>query len=71
MRTYAQKRNVESIEKLVIRSASTEWMAPNKCHAIFFVNWSAQVPRASSPARKMSLFPSFIIRHVQLCYPMQ
>ena len=42
--TCAHKRDVRRIEKLVIRSAHTKWIAPNKCHGIFFVHWSAQVP---------------------------
>ena len=35
---YAQVGNVERFEQLVIRCAQTKWMAPNKCHGIFFVH---------------------------------
>ena len=49
------------IEKSVIRYVRTKWMTPNKCCGIFLVHWSGQVHRASSPARKMSLFSSIII----------
>ena len=36
--------NVQRIEKLVIRFARTKWMAPNKCHGIFVMHWSGQIP---------------------------
>ena len=36
--------DVSKIEKLVLKSACTKWMAPNKCHGIFFMRWSGEVP---------------------------
>ena len=42
---YVRTRgDVGRIEKLVLRSAQIKWMAPNKCHVIFSVYWSGQVP---------------------------
>ena len=38
------KEDVGRIEKLIIRSTHTKWIAPNKCHGVFFVHWSGQVP---------------------------
>ena len=42
MRRYTQKGGCGNIEYLVLRSAHTKWMAPNKYHGIRFVRWSDQ-----------------------------
>ena len=55
---------VGRIEKLVMRSARTKWITPNRCH--FLCIGPAKYPRASSPAREMLLFPFIIIHHVLL-----
>ena len=34
MRTFAYKGDVGRIEKSIIKSARTKWMAPNKCKAM-------------------------------------
>ena len=34
---------LDKVNKKVIRSGRTKWMAPNKCHGTFFVHWSSQV----------------------------
>ena len=45
MCTFAHKGEYKrEDQKMVIRSARTKWIAPNKCHKIFFVHWSGQVP---------------------------
>ena len=44
MRACAPKRDVGRTEKLVIRSARSKLMASDKCHGLFFVQWSGQVP---------------------------
>ena len=49
-----------------MRCICTKWMALNKCYGIFFVHWPGQVPRASSPERKM-----FFVPHVRLFYRMR
>ena len=36
MRTCRTRGDVGRIEKLIIRSAPTKWIAPNKCQGIFF-----------------------------------
>ena len=58
LNTYmcVQVGDVKMIEKLAIRSSSTKLMAPSKYHGMM---------APSSPAKKMSLFSSTIIPHVQ------
>ena len=36
MRNVRTRGDAGKVEKTVVRSASTKWMAPNKCHGIFF-----------------------------------
>ena len=40
------------IERSIIRSARTKWMAPNKCHGIILVHWSGQVPYSISTSKE-------------------
>ena len=42
--TLEHKGECRKDKKSVERSARTKWMAPNKCHRIFFVHWLGQVP---------------------------
>ena len=44
MRTCPPKGDVDRTEKLVIRSARTKLMAPNKCPGTFFVLLFRQLP---------------------------
>ena len=44
--------DVGRIEKSVIRSASTKWMTPIKCHGMFFVLWSGQAPLSVLTSRE-------------------
>ena len=46
------KGDMGRIERSIIRSARTKWMAPNKCHGIILVHWSGQVPYSISTSKE-------------------
>ena len=59
MRKYSCKG--KRVEKSVIMSARTKWMAPDKCYGILSMHSSVKYTKASLPAKKMLLFSSIII----------
>ena len=52
MRTFGPKEGRKKDRKSGTRSSRTKLMAPNKCHGIFFVHWSGQVPYSINTSKE-------------------